>query len=233
MKLLTLSPIDGRKNLIDVKAVNFSFRQVAAGEDITVPERQQMLLTGMFSNFGVFRNFGQTVIIDLEDSDTQQVIPAPDPENFSHKRINASETKTIPASQQMNVFGFIQNFGFLKNFGEITLTKVFQDDPDQTIVLPDDNYSHRETAPNEIKTIPIRQQMVVVGVLKNFGTLINKGTLSLINGAFDHTEDEYLPPWIIESGETYKVGRNRMFYLPRMLPNFGKLTNNGLIVLGG
>jgi hypothetical protein len=232
MKLLTLSPIDGRKNLIDVKAVNFSFREVAMGEDITVPERQQMLLSGMFSNNGIFRNFGQTVLIDLEDSDNQQVIPEADPENFSHSAILAGVEKTIPANQQMNVFGEFKNFGVLKNFGEMTLTKVFQDDPDQTIVLPDDNFSYFQIETNQTKTVPPNQQMVVVGMFKNFGTLVARGAMALLSGEVNKTEDEYLPPWIIEAGEKFVVKKNRILSIPRMFVNFGTLQNNGIVFLG-
>lgn len=226
----------GRQKLIEVESdKNFSIKRVKPNEIISVPEDQQMLLSGALLVEGQFNNFGETVLIDLEDSDTvTPPFPPLPPDNFSHFKILSGEEKTIPQNQQMNVFGAFTNFGTVKNFGEMNLTKIFQDDPDQAIVLPDDNFSHREIIANETKTVPLRQQMVVVGMMKNFGTLKVNGSLALLSGEVPtDLEDDYLPPYKIDANEIYKIKTNRLMFLPRSLVNFGQLNNFGQLILGG
>jgi hypothetical protein len=213
---------------------NFSYKKVKSGENVTLPEDQQMLMTGMFTNLGQFNNFGEFYQIDLEDSDTQQVIPPADPENFSHFKVGSGETKIIPADQQMTVFEQFTNFGQINNLGDFRLFKVFQEDPEDVVVLPDDNFSYKEIIAGQEKTIPTRQQMTVVGMFKNFGMLIVNGEMALISGESQtDLEDDFLPPYKIESGESFKIGNNRLMFLPRSLVNFGQLNNFGELALGG
>lgn len=233
-KVVTLD--SGRQKLIPVEGdKNFSIKRVSPGETIVVPQDQQMLLSGALVVEGQFNNFGETILIDFEDSDT----PAPPfpelpPDNFSHFKIEAGGEKTIPQNQQMNVFGSFVNFGVLKNFGEMNVTKIFQDDPDQSIQLPPDNFSHKHILAGETKTVPTRQQMVVVGMMKNFGTLKLEGELALLSAEIQtDLEDDYLPPYKIEAGETYKIKNNRLMFLPRSLVMNGQLQNFGQLILGG
>lgn len=214
---------------------NFSYKKIKASENVTIPEDQQMILLGQFTNLGQFNNFGEIVLIDNEDDDTQQIIPPADPENFSHFKIASGETKIIPSNQQMTVFEQITNLGQLNNLGDVRLLKVFQEeDPDDVVILPDDNFSYKQIISNEVKTIPTRQQMVVVGIFKNFGQLIVNGEFALISGESQiDIEDDFLPPYKIESGETFKIGNNRLMFLPRSLINLGQLNNFGMLSLGG
>jgi hypothetical protein len=239
MRLKPLVLKDGKKQMLPVGDVldgqdNFSYKKVKSGESITIVEDQQMLMTGMFTNLGQFNNFGEFYQIDLEDSDTQQVIPPADPENFSHFKVSTGETKTIPSNQQMTVFEQFTNFGQLNNLGDFRLFQVFQEDAEDVITLPDDNFSYKEIVASQSKTIPIRQQMVVVGMFKNFGQLNVLGEMALISGESEtDLEDDYLPPYKIESGETFKIGTNRLMFLPRSLINLGQLNNFGELALGG
>lgn len=213
---------------------SFSYKKVKNGESVVVPEDQQMLLSGSFTNFGQFSNFGEVVLIDLEDSDTP-IPPFPDlpPDNFSHFKISSGEEKTIPQNQQMNVFGSLTNLGMIKNFGEINVTKIFQEDQEDPVVLPGDNFSHKEILSGEQKTIPTRQQMIVSGIFKNFGQMNLFGEMALINPTPNDGDDEYLPPFQIDSGETFNIKKNRLMFIPRMFVNFGQLNNFGELALGG
>ena len=124
----------------------------------------------------------------------------------------------------MTVFEQFTNFGQINNFGDLRLFKVFQEDPEDIITLPEDNFSYKEIIANESKTVPTRQQMVVVGMFKNFGQLNVSGELALISGESEtDLEDDFLPPYKIEAGETFKIGTNRLMFLPRSLVNFGQL----------
>jgi hypothetical protein len=239
MRIRPLVLKDGKKQVLPVGDLldgqdNFSYKKVKSGESIAIPEDQQMLMTGMFTNLGQFNNFGEFYQLDLEDSDTQQIIPPADPENFSHFKVASGETKTIPSNQQMTVFEQFTNFGQLNNLGDFRLFQVFQEDAEDVITLPDDNFSYKEIIANQEKTIPTRQQMVVVGIFKNFGQLNVLGEMALISGESEtDLEDDYLPPYKIESGETYKIGNNRLMFLPRSLINLGQLNNFGELALGG
>lgn len=240
MRIKPLVLKDGKKQQLAVGDVldgqdNFSYKKVKSGENISVPEDQQMILLGGFTNLGQFNNFGEVVLIDNEDDDTQQVIPPADPENFSHFKIASGETKIIPSNQQMTVFEQITNFGQLNNLGDVRLLKVFQqEDPNDAIILPDDNFSHKQINASEVKTIPTCQQMVVVGAFTNFGQLNVLGEMALISGeSKTDLEDDFLPPYKIESGEIFKIGTNRLMFLPRSLINFGQLNNFGELALGG
>lgn len=239
MRIRPLVLKDGKKQVLPVGDLldgqdNFSYKKVKSGESISIPEDQQMLMTGMFTNLGQFNNFGEFYQLDLEDSDTQQIIPPADPENFSHFKVASGETKTIPSNQQMTVFEQFTNFGQLNNLGDFRLFQVFQEDAEDVITLPDDNFSYKEIIANQEKTIPTRQQMVVVGIFKNFGQLNVLGEMALISGESEtDLEDDYLPPYKIESGETYKIGNNRLMFLPRSLINLGQLNNFGELALGG
>lgn len=232
-KLLTLN--NGRISQADSEdQFNFSIIKVNSGQEISIPENHQMIMTGPFTNLGQFNNFGEFINIDLEDEDTQQVIPPADPENFSHFKIASNETKIIPANQQMTVFEQFTNLGQLNNFGDFRLFQVFQEDAEDVITLPGDNFSYKEIIANEVKTIPTRQQMVVVGMFKNLGSLVVNGEFALISGETEtDLEDDYLPPYKIESNEVFKIATNRIMFLPRSLINNGQLNNFGQLALGG
>lgn len=232
-KLLTLS--NGRIAQADSEdQFNFSITKVNSNQTIEIPVNHQMIMTGPFVNLGQFNNFGEFINIDLEDEDTQQIIPPPDPENFSHFKIANGETKTIPSNQQMTVFEQFTNLGQLNNFGDFRLFQVFQEDAEQVITLPDDNFSYKKILANQNKTIPSNQQMVVVGPFVNLGQINVLGEMALISG-MEQTdlEDDYLPPYKIESGEVYTIKNNRLMFLPRSLINYGQLNNFGELALGG
>lgn len=239
MRIKPLVLKDGKKQMLPVGDLldgqdNFSYKKVKSGENISIPEDQQMMMTGMFTNLGQFNNFGEFYQLDLEDSDTQQVIPPADPENFSHFKVSTGETKIIPSNQQMTVFEQFTNFGQLNNLGDFRLFRVFQEDVEDVITLPDDNFSYKEIIASQSVTIPTRQQMTVVGIFKNFGQLNVLGEMALISGESEtDLEDDYLPPYKIDSGETYKIGTNRLMFLPRSLINLGQLNNFGELALGG
>jgi hypothetical protein len=237
MRLKPLVLKNGKKSLLQDGDVldgqdNFSYSKIEADETIKVPAGQQMLLVGGLTNFGVFKNFGETVLFDLEDEDTQQVIPPPDPENFSHFEIESNEIKIIPQNQQMTVFEQFNNFGMLKNLGDMRLFKPFQEDEDNIISLPDDNFSYKEVLSSEEKTIPTRQQMIVVGMLKNLGQINVFGEISLISSG-EETNIDSLPPYLVDSGEVFTIKKNRIMFLPRSLINNGQLNNFGQVALGG
>lgn len=223
----------GSGDALDVDS--FSYRKVKAGEKVTVPEDQQMILSGGFTNLGQFNNFGQVVLIDIEDSEGPPIPPFPDlpPDNFSIYRVLPGEEKTIPQNQQMNVFGSLTNLGMIKNFGEINVTKVFQEDEEDPVVLPGDNFSHKEILSGETKTVPTRQQMIVSGMFKNFGQFNLFGEMIMIDPSPNDQDDDYLPPYRIDPGETYNIKKNRLMFIPRSFVNFGQLNNFGELVLGG
>jgi len=99
-------------------------------------------------------------------------------------------------------------------------------------VSPDDNFSYTRLNAGQTKTVPTNQQMNVVGMFKNFGTLVVNGAMTLLSGQVDLTDGEHLPPWMIEAGETFIVKKNRMLSVPRMFVNLGTLQNNGIVYLG-
>jgi hypothetical protein len=215
-----------------VGADNFSIKKILSGETKEVPQNHQMLLTGALVNFGQFNNFGEVILLDIEDSDTAQVIPPADPENFSHAQILNNQTKVIPQGQQMNVFGMIQNFGELQVLGELNVTKIYEKPSGPQQFVDAKNFSYREIQSGETLEVPARQQMSVSGVFKNFGTFVLKGQLVLEDVSVDF-QDDALPPWKIDADETYSVHKNRVLQCPRMLVNLGTIKNNGLIYLGG
>lgn len=213
---------------------NFSFKKVKTSEFVTIPDDQQMLLSGDFTNLGQLNNFGEMILIDIEDSDT----PAPEfPElpddNFSYSDIKLGEIKTIPDGQQMITMGDLAVFGQLNNFGELKLYEYLTPDGMVMPEIPGDNFSYKEIAANETKTIPSRQQMNIVGGFKNLGTIVVNGCMTLLSAKVDESDDEYLPPYIIEDGEVFTIKRNRLMYIPRLFSNNGILINNGLFILGG
>lgn len=211
---------------------NFSIKKVLPGETKQVPQNQQMILTGSLINMGQFNNFGEVILLDIEDSDNQQVIPPADPENFSHFQILSNQEKIVPSGQQMNVFGMLQNFGQLEVLGQLNITKIYEKPVEPQEFVEAKNFSYREIASNESIEVPLRQQMSVSGMFKNFGTFVLKGQLVLEDVRVDY-EDDYLPPWRIESDESYVVRKNRILQVPRMLVNFGTLKNDGIVYLGG
>lgn len=214
--------------------VNFSFKDVDEDDIVEVRPNEQNIMTGQFTMLGQFRMLGEFYQIDLEDSDNQQIIPPADPENFSHFKIASGDTKVIPSNQQMTVYEQITNFGQLNNLGDVRLLMVYQqDDPDDVIVLPDDNFSYKQINASEIKTVPTRQQMVVVGMFKNLGQINVLGEFALISGAEPDYDDDYLPPYKIDSGELFTIKNNRLMFLPRSLINNGQLNNFGELALGG
>lgn len=234
---------DGQLQYIDTKQVtpkkfseliNFSYKKVPTNEEITIAIDQQMFVNGTVVVNGQLNNFGEIVFLDLEDADTQQVIPPADPENFSHFKIASGETKIIPSNQQMTVFEQITNLGQLNNLGDLRLLKVFQeDDPEDVVILPGDNFSYKQVNSGETKIVPTRQQMIVVGQLVNLGQLNVLGELALISASEPDYDDEYLPPYKIDSGESFTIKNNRLMFLPRSLINLGQLNNFGELALGG
>ena len=207
-------------------------KTVAINDVVEIQSTEQNLVYGIFKNFGQLKNFGELLL--RKDPEEVVIPPFPDlpPDNFSYAKIASGESKTVPQNQQMNVFGMVQNLGQLTVLGELNLTKVFQEDPDQSVVLPDDNYSYKEIVAGETKTIPTRQQMVVVGSFKNNGALVVRGSFALISGEVA-PEPDVLPPWKIVAGEVYSVKSNRVLQVPRSFVNLGTLVNNGFVYIGG
>jgi len=212
---------------------NFAVRKVDVGETFEIKSNEQLLIMGPIVNLGEFKNFGETILTKVFEP--APVVPFPDlpADNFSHFKIATGETKTVPTNQQMNNFGSIQNFGMLAVFGELNLTKIFQDDPDVAIVLPGDNFSHFDILGGEVKTVPTRQQMTVVGSFRNLGQINVLGSMALISGAEPDFDDDYLPPWKIDVDQVFVVKSNRVLQVPRSFVNLGQLINNGFVYLGG
>jgi hypothetical protein len=231
VRVLTLQ--NGKKTEIALRSVNFSIKRVAADLTYEVPEDHQMLLSGAFVNLGHFINNGETVLIDLEDQDTDAPpFPELPPDNFSHVHVATNQTKTIPSGQQMNCIGTIVNLGQLVVLGELTLSQLYQEDPlEPPIELPDDNFSIKSIGTGETKTIPANQQMILCGSVFNSGTFKNFGELILID-AGNEEEHDYLPPYEIIPGEVFTVKANRLFFLPIHLVNNGQFINNGRVYLG-
>lgn len=213
--------------------VNFAVRKVDSGESFEVKTNEQLLLMGPIVNLGEFKNFGETILTKIFEPAPAVPFPSLPDDNFSYFKISAAEEKTVPANQQMNVFGTIQNLGVLKVMGELNLTKIFQDDPAAAIVLPGDNFSHVDILGGETKTIPTRQQMTVVGPFRNLGQVNVMGSMVLISGAEPDYDDDYLPPWKIDVDQVFVVKSNRVLQVPRSFVNLGQLNNNGFVYLGG
>lgn len=230
-KGITLNQLTGRLRLTDVGEL-FSIKRILSGEEKEIPVNRQMLLHGSFRNDGQIKNFGEMVLISLEDNDTPET-PFPDlpDDNFSHKEIAINQVKTIPQGQQMVLHGKIKNNGELKNFGEIYFVK----EAEEIIITPEsaheENFSFKEIAIGESKKIPSRQQMIVEGIFKNFGTIKNLGEVSIIQSNKNISEDQYLSPYMIDAGEIYKIGKNRILTAHMMFKNFGTIINNGIFDL--
>jgi len=64
MKILTINPIDGRKNLIDGYGVSgFSIKKVTSDKKITIPENHQMIVHEEIEILGDLEIDGEVVII--------------------------------------------------------------------------------------------------------------------------------------------------------------------------
>lgn len=216
--------------------VDFSVNKINAGETYEVrPHEQLSLFDGPLVNLGQLNNLGQVSLLKVFQEAPEVVFPVVTlpPDNFSYFKIAAGESKEVPANQQMNTFGSLQNLGMLKVLGEVNLTKIFQDDPEDEIELPGDNFSHFDILAGETKTVPTRQQMTVVGPFRNLGQIKVFGSMALISGAEPVFDDDYLPPWKIEVDQVFVVKSNRVLQVPRSFVNLGQLTNNGFVYLGG
>lgn len=230
-KGLTLNPLTGRLKLTTIGEL-FSIKRVASDEVKEIPSNRQMILHGSLKNDGTLKNLGEIILITLEDKDQAQ-LPFPDlpDDNFSHKEIYTGNTKTIPAGQQMSLHGSLKNSGMIKNFGEIFFIK----DSEEIIITPEsiheENFSIKEIASGESKKIPPRQQMIIEGIFKNFGSLKNLGELSLVQSIKNISDDQYLPPYLIDANEVYKIGKNRILTIHRIFKNYGTLINNGILDL--
>lgn len=230
-KVITRNDITGRLKLTTFGEL-FSIKKIESDEAKEIPQNRQMLLRGSLVNNGSLKNLGEVVLISLEDKDTPET-PFPDlpDDNFSHKEISINATKTIPRGQQMVLHGKFKNNGMIKNFGEIFFVK----DSEEIIITPEsvheDNFSFKEIASGESKRISTRQQMIVEGMFKNFGSIKNLGEISIIQSNKNISEDQYLPPYIVEMGEVYKIGKNRILSVHTMFKNFGTIINNGIFDL--
>ena len=213
---------------------NFSYKKIKSAEVVTIREDQQMLLSGDLAVLGQMNLLGEVVLIDIEDSDTAQVIPPSDPENFSHFRIASLAEKTIPQNQQMNVFGPLYLDGQLSVLGEVNLGQLAQEIPEVPTLEETENYSWRKILAGQNKIVPTNQQMAVVGDIVVLGQLQVLGEIAIISGAVPtDLEDDYLPPFEIGAGETFTVKARRLMFLPRALLNFGQLNVFGELALGG
>ncbi len=230
-----LTLLDGKKHLFPTEEqFNFSIKKVGNGKTVEVPTFQQMFLNGMLIVDGQLNVFGEIVFVDLEDSDTQQIIPPADPENFSHFRVIASETKIIPAWQQMNVVGQLDVFGQLNVLGSMNLLQLSQEIPDPEEFVHEENFSYKKIVSSKQVKVRTNEQMVVVGGIEVLGQLDVFGELALISAEVEtDLEDDFLPPYKIESGETFKIGTNKIMFLPRSLVHFGQLNVFGELALGG
>lgn len=229
-----LSLDQGRVVQTDVWAApNFSFKKIDSELEIEIPPTQQMILNGPLQVFGQFNVFGNMVFLDLVDDDT----PAPPPitlpgYNYSHKRVVSGQTKTIPQNQEMIVTESIKVDGVLQVFGEATIIEAAQEFESPSPESFVDNHSYKKIALNESQLVPANQQMPLVGGLELLGELKVLGQVAMINNQVDEVDD-YLPPFIIEASEKFRVGKNRLLSIPLYFRNFGNLELNGLFILGG
>lgn len=230
-----LTLIDGKKSLRPkTEQYNFSVKKIGVGEVVEVSDFQQMFVNGAIIVDGQLNVFGEIVFLDLEDSDTQQVIPPADPENFSHSRVVSGETKTVPAWQQMSLYGGIEVFGQLNVLGKVNLAEIHQEQIDPEEFVHEENFSYKKVLPGSSVKVRANEQMVVVGDISVLGQLNLLGEMALISAAIDDDfEDDFLPPYKIESNEVFKIGTNKIMYLPRSLVNLGQLNLFGELALGG
>jgi hypothetical protein len=232
-KELVLSLDQGRVTQTEVWAApNFSFEQINLDETITIPQEQQMLFTGPMKLNGCLSVFGEVINLDLIDDDTPPPPPVVLPgDNYSHRRIEALEEKIIPQNQQMILSGSLELNGSLRLLGETVLIQSNQsfDSPDP--VLFEDNHSYKTILAFEKKAVPRNQQMPLFGGIKLEGSLSVFGEVVMASPYLDEIDD-YLPPFIIEAQEIYKVAKNRLMQLPIYLTLNGNLKLNGFLMLG-
>jgi hypothetical protein len=230
-----LGLIDGRVSVVPYEEqLNFSIKKIDTETVVEIPLHQQMFVNGTIVVDGQLNLFGEVIYLDLEDED-DQIIPEPIvyPENFSHFRVLTSETKTIPAWQQMNIYGELQVFGELQNFGNINIAQLHQEQPDPEEFIHEENFSYKKIVSSNQVKIRSNEQMIVCGDLEIQGQLNLHGELALISSAIDeNNEDDYLPPFKINAGEVYKISNNRIMFLPRSLINFGLINLQGELALG-
>jgi hypothetical protein len=230
-----LSLIDGKKNSRPIaEQFNFSVKKVNSGEKLEIPVHHQMIMNGMLIVDGQLDVFGEIIFLDLEDSDTQQVIPPADPENFSHARVISGETKVVPQWQQMNLYGKIEVLGQLNLLGSMNLAELHQEQPEPEEFVTEDNFSYKKIVANTSIKVRTNEQMVVCGNIEVLGQLNLLGELALISAEVEtDEEDDFLPPYKIENGEIFKIANNKIMFLPRSLINLGQLNVFGELALGG
>jgi hypothetical protein len=226
---------NGQKTLVGIEEqFNFSVKKVESDKIIEVSIDHQMFVNGTIQVLGQLNVFGEIVYLDLEDADNQQVIPPADPENFSHFKVITGETKIVPLWQQMNVYGQLNVDGQLNVLGEVNLAQIHQEQPDPEQFTHEENFSYKKILTNTMVKVRTNEQMVTVGNIEVLGQLTLNGELALISAEVEtDLEDDFLPPYKIESGESFKIGNNRLMFLPRSLINLGTLNVYGELVLGG
>jgi hypothetical protein len=73
--------------------------------------------------------------------------------------------------------------------------------------------------------------MILSGVLKNRGMIKNLGEIAVMQ-LYKDIEDQYLPPFRIDLGETFKISKNRIMSIKMIFRNYGTIKNNGIFQLG-
>jgi hypothetical protein len=152
----------------DLPDDNFSHITISANVTKTIPQGQQMNCFGQITNLGQMVMLGQVVLTQVYQEDPQEPPIALPPDNYSHKTIAASVTKTVPSNQQMILSGAIDNRGVFQNFGEVVL------------ITAGDDQSHDYLPPwvieqNQEYTVNRNRLLFVPFMFQNFGQLINNG----------------------------------------------------------
>lgn len=97
---------------------NFSYREIAAGEEVNIHAGQQMIVINAVRVDGFLRIDGEMYVQE------PQVIPEPielPADNFSYSEIPSGKIVNIPATQQMYVRDHIRIDGFLRVEGQLSV----------------------------------------------------------------------------------------------------------------
>lgn len=91
-----------------------------------------------------------------------------------------------------------------------------------------DNHSYKQIPTNRTGNIRSNQQMIVDGMLVIDGQLNIDGELSILG----EVDLDSLPPYHIQSGETFHIANRKQFFSGTALLLDGYLINDGMLILG-
>lgn len=173
----------------------------------------------------VFDVEGSLVFDDLMYLREDPFDPAPDPENFSYQLVPEGQTVLVSSNQQMVVDQFIEILGSLWLDG--TLTVLFDTDPEDTVSVDPENFSHDRISAGVTKRVPADQQMVVDYPLEILGTLDLEGRVVVLSDYEEEEPGDNFGYRTIALGKTVRIPENQDMLVAESLDILGTLNVEG------